>query len=173
MWPFTHHVRIPGGPLFPAWEETTLCPWSWLQGLGGFIQQPVFVQRREQRATLSRSWPLLLGLHWPPWTGSLGLRPPPLTPVAKVRPSPDLQSSAHTPRGLQPHDASGEGQRQPAAGGREALPGPQILLGRRRHRRPRTPAGTAAGGRGPEAAQRGWCSCPSPVPGTSSANAAN
>ena len=97
----------------------------------------------------------------------------PLTPVAKVRPSPDLQSSAHTPRGLQPHDASGEGQRQPAAGGREALPGPQILLGRRRHRRPRTPAGTAAGGRGPEAAQRGLCSCPSPVPGTSSANAAN
>ena len=27
-----------------------LCPWSWLQGLGGFIQQPAFVQRREQRA---------------------------------------------------------------------------------------------------------------------------
>ena len=110
MWPFTHHVRIPGGPLFPAWEETTLCPWSWLQGLGGFIQQPVFVQRREQRATLSRSWPLLLGLHWPPWTGSLGLRPPPLTPVAKVRPSSVPQSSAHAPRGLQPHDASGLGK---------------------------------------------------------------
>ena len=97
----------------------------------------------------------------------------PLIPVAKVRPSPDLQSSTYAPRVVQPHDASGEGQGQPAAGGREALPGPRILLGRWRRRRPRTPAGTAAGGRGPEEAQRGLCSCPSPVPGTSSANAAN
>ena len=77
VWPFTHHVRIPGGPLFPAWEETTLCPWSWLQRLEGFIQQPAFVQRREQRTTLSRSWPLLLDLRWSPWTGFLGLSNPP------------------------------------------------------------------------------------------------
>ena len=34
----------------------------------------------------------------------------PLTPVAKVRPSSVPQSSAHAPRGLQPHDASGLGK---------------------------------------------------------------
>ena len=34
----------------------------------------------------------------------------PLTPVAKMRSSPDLQSSTHTPRGLQPCDASGLGK---------------------------------------------------------------
>lgn len=97
----------------------------------------------------------------------------PLTAVAKVRPSPNLQSSTYAPRVLQPHDASGEGQGQPAAAGREALPGPWILLGRRRRRRPRTPAGTASGGRGPEEAQRGLCSCPSPAPGTFSEKAAS
>ena len=67
------------------------------------------MQRREQRAALSRKLAPPSGPALAPWTGSLGLRPP-LTPVAKVKPSPVLQNSAHAPRGLQPHDASGLGQ---------------------------------------------------------------
>ena len=64
-------------------------------------------------------------------------------------------------------ETSKTGEERPlSARGREALPGPWILLGRQRRRRPRTPAGTAAGGRGPETAQRGLCSCPSPASGT-------
>ena len=64
-------------------------------------------------------------------------------------------------------EISKTGEERPlSARGREALLGPRILLGRQRRRRPRTRAGTAAGGRGPEAAQRGLCSCPSPVSGT-------
>ena len=83
--------------------------WATVHGVAKSRTRPSSSAHMEQRAALSRIWLLLLGLHWPTWTGSLGFRPP-LTPVAKVRPSPVLQSSAHAPRGLQPCDASGLGK---------------------------------------------------------------
>ena len=50
--------------------------WATVHGVVKSRTRPGNSAHMEQRAALSRSWPLLLGLHWSPWTGSLGLRSP-------------------------------------------------------------------------------------------------